>query len=90
MPTVFPCPVLVRAYGDKPVMLTAFGVSPPRVKREGPRLRVSAGSGGWFNWHPADAFTPDDELFAQLVKAFDAEDKTTLTKLWGRAVPFPI
>lgn len=87
---LYSCPVLVRAYGDEPVMLTAVGVSPPRVKREGPRLRVSRGAGGWMNWHPADAFKPDDALYAMLRAAFEAGDKAALAELWGRAEPFPL
>lgn len=70
--------VLLRAFGDEPLMREAMKVG----DRGQPIFRSGLG------WPQGHFFAPDDALYARLRAAFDLGDRLRVAKLWREAKPW--
>lgn len=78
------CPVMVRAYGDRPVRLTAVGVRGAAVDT------IGADESRPMPFRVDRVFRFDGDLYRDLWLAFDAGDRVRLEELWDRARFFEV
>lgn len=74
-------PVIVRAYGDRPVRLRA-------VCRCGGSVEVEGDKGISLAFPREYVFDCDDKLFEDLLAAYERHDDSALIELWAKAVQF--
>lgn len=70
--------VLLRAFGNEPLMREAFRVG----ERGQPIFRTGLG------WPLGHFFAPDDALYARLRAAFDIGNTSRVDQLWREAKPW--
>lgn len=75
--------VIVRAYHDEPVRLTATGWRDDatlEVRGSDPHRSIG--------WCAGDAYRFSESLYNDLRRAYEDDDRHRLEELWARAIPF--